>query len=943
MKCLVLCLLVFTSYTFANVIEAPQVSSDFAQNPDHIKWKYISTTHFEIIFPEEVESEAQRVAHLLEKAYPYVSKSLEVKPPKIPLILQNQSVNSNGFVTLAPRRSEWYLTPAVDPELTNTEWLKTLAIHEFRHVVQFQKTRRGFNKVLEIVLGQIGQALGLALTLPPWFYEGDAVGIETALTKGGRGRLPLFERDLRTLLLSGKKWNYDKAHLGSYEDYIPSHYVYGYFYTSWLRNKYGDMFLSELANQSSETSWNPLSFYNSTELLTKESFETFYENVMKDLIAEWKKRADELTPTPYEVHNLDKRFGWTNYNYPQVLPDGRVLALKRGLSFINRFVILDEKNEETLLYPGVLQNEYPFKARGNRLVFFEWEIDPRWGYRDYSRLKVYDLEKEKFVVDKRKLKGRLAVPDHQGKNIVFVEWDEKQGQFIVVLNEKGDEALRLPWPRNEVITGIDWLNEEEVVLVLRDHADLKSMISLNLSSTDKKTLIEKRMTTIGFVAVENGHILFESPESGIDNIWMVTPEGEKQITSARFGAYAPEVKDGQLLYNDYTAEGMNVVTKSLPLEEEQKSQDSFYPIYEKFAKSEDFESFDKEETGTEPFSVKNYSQLHNAINLHSWIVLAPPLSNTLTLVGYSSDILNKFLLTAGAEYNLNEQTLTGFAGASWSYYYPVFDIRAAYGSRRQNVEVGGEKFENKWEEGTIEAGVSVPWRFIQGRFTHNFTSRAFSKLIKVENKISADVSEVRNGALHSPGAELYYSFTQRLAQRDLNSPLGFAVLARAEEGRDISGVNQSGAIRTIDSRVFLPGLWHHHSFYHQFAYERQLNDFYEYSSYVFYPRGTKSVFLQEFTKYSGNYLMPLFYPDWNLSRYFYLRRISLNLFYDELKGRNRGFDYRAASTGWESIFEMNFVRLALPISIGVRGSYILDGEEKESNYEIFLASVLGTF
>lgn len=104
MKFLVLCLLVLTSHTFANVIEAPQVSADFAQNPGHIKWKYISTSHFEIIFPEEVESEAQRVAHLLEKAYPYVSKSLEVEPPKIPLILQNQSVNSNGFVTLAPRR-----------------------------------------------------------------------------------------------------------------------------------------------------------------------------------------------------------------------------------------------------------------------------------------------------------------------------------------------------------------------------------------------------------------------------------------------------------------------------------------------------------------------------------------------------------------------------------------------------------------------------------------------------------------------------------------------------------------------------------------------------------------------------------------------------------------------------------------------------------------------
>lgn len=943
MRILIFLFLIFSQNIFSSVLEAPPIGADFEQNPSHLEWKHISTPHFDIIFPDGIEIEAQRAAALLEKSYPYVSQSLEVKPPKIPLILQNQSVISNGFVTLAPRRSEFYLTPSIDPELTNTEWLKTLAIHEFRHVVQFEKTKRGFNKALSIVLGQIGEALGLALTLPPWFYEGDAVGIETALTRGGRGRLPLFERDLRTLLLSGKKWNYDKAHLGSYKDYIPNHYVYGYFYTSWLRNQYGDLFLSKLANQSAETSWNPLSFYNSTELLTKERFETFYERVMKDLIQEWSKKADALNPTPNEIKNQKKRFGWTNYQYPQTLSDGKILALKRGQSFINQFVVLDGKKEKRLFYPGVLQNEYPFKVRGDKLVYFEWEIDPRWGYRDYARLRVYDLKKEKFVLDKRQLKGRLAIPDHEGKNIVYVEWNEKQGQFIVVLDERGKEVKRLAWPREEVITSIDWLTQDELVMITRDYSEHKSIEQVNLITGEKKTLLPQSYTGLGFLAVEDNKIFFESPESGIDNIWMLSDGVPKQITSSRFGAYSPEVANGKLLYNDYSAEGMNVVTKELPLEEEQKSQDNFYPIYEKFSKSENFESFEKENPSNGPYPVKAYSQAGHAFNLHSWVILAPPLSSSLTLVGYSRDVLNKLTLSAGADYNLNEQTLQGFTTATWSHLYPVFDVRAAYGSRRQNVTVDNRSFENKWEEGTFEVGASVPWRLIQGRFIHSFTARAFSRLIKVENKISNDITELRNGALHSPGGELTYSVSQRLAQRDMNPPLGIAISGRAEEGKDITGKDQRGAIQTVDTRLYLPGVWYHHSFYHQFAYERQRDNFYQYSSLVFYPRGTKSVFLQEFTKYSGNYLMPLFYPDWNLSRYLYFRRVALNLFYDELNGRNRNFYYRAASTGWETIFEMNFVRLALPISIGVRGSYVLDGAEKDQNYEIFLASLLGTF
>jgi hypothetical protein len=929
--------------SFSNVLEAPFIGVDFKQNPPSLNWKHILTEHFDIIFPEELEEEAQRVAHLLEKAYPFVTRSLEVRPPRIPLVLQNQSTISNGFVTLAPRRSEWYVTPAVDPMLTNTEWLKTLAIHEFRHVVQFHKTRRGFNKFYEIILGEIGQGLGLGLTLPPWFLEGDAVGIETALTRGGRGRLPVFDRDLRTLLLSGKKWDYDKAHLGSFEDYVPNHYIYGYFYTSWLRNEYGDLFLSKLADRSAEKTWNPLSFYNATEDLTKKDFEQFYRNVMRDLLAEWKKRADKLAPTPYLVQNLGKRFGWTNYYYPQKTSNGKTLALKKGLSFIDRFVLLDGKKEETLFYPAPLQNEYPYKLRGDKFAFFEWELDPRWGYRDFSRLKVYDIESGKFLVDKRHTKGRLAVLDKAGEKILYVEWDESQGQFIVVLNKKGKEILRIPHPKTEVITSLDWLSENEVVFISKDHRDLKSMVKLDLLNRSGQILIPKSNTNLGFVTVENGYILYESPESGIDNIFLLTPEGPRQITSALFGAYAPALDGNKLLYNDYTVDGMNVVSKTHQWEEEQKSQDSFYPIFEKFSKSENFPALETELLNEKEYLVSDYSQLKNAVNLHSWVLLAPPLSSTVTAMGISRDILNKFSLMAGVQYNLNERAIEGFVSTTWSHLYPVFDLRAAYGNRRQEINVGGLDVENTWEEGTLEGGIQIPWTFFQGRFIHSFTLRAFSSLIKVTNKISNDDTEVSDGTLLSPGAEFSYGVYSRMARRDINPPWAFYLTGRAEEGRDISGNDLKGSLQNVDGKLFLPGLWHHHSFYHQLAYERQRDNTYQYSSFVFYPRGTRYVFLQEFQKYSGNYLMPLFYPDWNLSRYLYVKRVSVNLFYDELSGRFQSSHYHAASTGWEVLTDMNFVRIFIPFTIGVRGSYVLSGIEKETNYEIFLGSVLGTF
>lgn len=936
-------MLCWSCLSFAAVIEAPDLGYDFDQNPSALEWKHIETDHFDIIFPQSIEKDAQRVAHLLEKSYPFVARSLEVKPARIPVILQNQSTDSNGLVTLAPRRSEWMVTPTIDPVLSNTEWLKTLAIHEFRHVVQFQKTRRGFNDFYEILLGEVGQALGLGLTVPPWFLEGDAVGLETALTKGGRGRLPLFERDLRTLLLSGKNWDYDKAHLGSYEDYVPSHYVYGYFYTSWLRNEYGDLFLSRVMDTSAESTYNPLTFYNSVDKLTGKKFESFYRNVMRDLVRGWKAKIDNLTLTPYEVKSLERKYGWTNYLYPQVLPDGKIFALKYGLSYLNHFVLIDGKKEKTLFYPGPLHTQYPYKVRKGKLAFFELEYHPRWGVKDYSRLRVYDLKKEKFILSIEETKGRLAVPDHEGKKIAYVEWNEKQEQYLKIVNLKGKLLGKIPFPAEEVITGLDWLSSDEVVLVVKNHDDHKMIKSYNLVSGTETSLKEKSLENIGAIAVEEGVVFYESPLSGIDNIWALTSEGPVQLTTSKFGAYAPDLHEGKLVYNDYTADGMNVVTKALPWKSEQKSEGSFFPVYEKFAKAEKFLELENEFSKKDSYKVKPYSEFKNSINLHSWVILAPPLSSTVTLVGLSRDVLNNFTLTAGGLYDLNEQTAQGFVGAAWTHYYPIFDLRAGYGNRRQDVVIGDEEIENKWEEGTFEAGVSVPWRYIQGRFNHSFTARAFSRLIKVTNKISDDRDEVTDGALFSPGGEISYAVFSRYAYRDINPRWGFFLDGRFEEGKDITGVEQKGSHLAIDSRYYVPGLFRHQSFYHQFAYERQRDDFYQYSSLVLYPRGTRSTFLQEFTKYSANYLMPLFYPDWNWSRYLYVKRISLNLFYDQLNGRVETAAYDAASLGWEAIFEMHFLRIFLPFSIGVRGSYILDGLEKDQNYEIFLATVLGTF
>ncbi len=171
---------------------------------------------------------------LLEEYDAANSAQLNHQPGKIPVILHNTSAISNGFVVWAPKRVEMFTYPEVNG--FSQDWYDQLALHEFRHVVQVDKLRQGVTKVLTVILGEqgIGPAAGM---VPFWFLEGDAVYAETSLSPSGRGRLPSFEMGIKAQLLSDpKRYSFSKAYLGSYRDFVPDYYQYGYQMVSFGRS-----------------------------------------------------------------------------------------------------------------------------------------------------------------------------------------------------------------------------------------------------------------------------------------------------------------------------------------------------------------------------------------------------------------------------------------------------------------------------------------------------------------------------------------------------------------------------------------------------------------------------------------------------------------------------------------------------------------------------------
>ncbi|HEY4335656.1 MAG TPA: hypothetical protein VGM89_07155, partial [Puia sp.] len=215
----------------------------FGGNPPSLKWRQLNTDTARIIFPIGLDSQAQSVAAIVHRLARTTRTTIGPRQRKIDIVLQNQTTIANGYVGLAPFRSEFQLTPEQNSfDLGSLPWPNMLAIHEYRHVQQYNNFRVGLSGAFFYLFGEGGQAFANSLAVPNWFWEGDAVYQETLVSDQGRGRLPWFFDGYRSLWAADKGYSWMKLRNGSLRDYVPDHYPLGYMLIAYGRERYGDDF-----------------------------------------------------------------------------------------------------------------------------------------------------------------------------------------------------------------------------------------------------------------------------------------------------------------------------------------------------------------------------------------------------------------------------------------------------------------------------------------------------------------------------------------------------------------------------------------------------------------------------------------------------------------------------------------------------------------------------
>jgi len=145
-------------------------SQDFGSYSPDIKWKQINTRSVRVIFPVGLENAANRVANNLVYIDQNNRTSIGSRSKKLSLILNNQGIIPNGYVTLMPFRSEFFTTPFQQSHaLGSLPWLDLLSIHEYRHALQYSNFNQGLTKLGYILGGQQIWALVANLTTPNWY------------------------------------------------------------------------------------------------------------------------------------------------------------------------------------------------------------------------------------------------------------------------------------------------------------------------------------------------------------------------------------------------------------------------------------------------------------------------------------------------------------------------------------------------------------------------------------------------------------------------------------------------------------------------------------------------------------------------------------------------------------------------------------------------------
>lgn len=927
---------------------------DWGQNPASVKWNRIKTPDGNYVFPRTYDRQAARIVNYMDTVRPYISYGFELGPMKMPMIMQTQNFQSNGLVILAPKRMELIVTPA--QSLYATPWTKQLAVHEYRHSVQYNNLKNGFVKYFSFVLGEQGSLLGTIL-LSYWFLEGDAVLAETQMTEFGRGLQPSFTMPYRAFCYEDMKFSRDQYFCGSFRYPMPGQYELGYQIVSYADTKYGQNAWGRVAKDASR---DPIMFFTNHFRFEKGHYTTpkkLFHETFADLWALW-KALPQVDDSSKPVTPVGKSY--TTYSSPVSLADGSLLAFKKDLTRPAGLVSVDPVSgrEKVLMRPGLLSS--PMTEAGNKVYWTEYRQSTFWSQRVNSQLCWYDTAtgKKGTVRGERRATYPVAMPDgsyavaeydYDGSySIRHGEWKVEipdtvsvhglaydrhtQGFYFIGLSDAGmwlGSVSRMRTARN-------------TVPVRNDKGELIGGFTRTLPDRMRMVTAPTR-STMANLRAKDGKLYYNSIATGKDEAHMYDLESGKEyaITESKYGSFDPAPADsGRIVLTTFSKDGyrlsmqdVDAVRKEIAWSKLPKN------VVNPERRKWDVINMDAVRAAdTTKYETRKYRKGLHLFNVHSWAPFyfePDELVNDEFNFGVGATLLSQNLLNStfsqlGYRYKKSEHYIAGkFKYYGWA---PKLEISGEWSTREQyDYRYNVKRFDTGYKPGNH---YSITGRaYLPVTLSSGYHIRRLTPLVELEHtnariisdgvyfvggvpEVDSDNLKFRTGLQKMTGS-IQFSDNVRLAYRDFQPRWGYMIGVSAS-GNPFSDMYTN--LLEFSGRVYTPGFFPNHGIRLRGTVQKTVGDgLYGFYSDDYFPRGADYDRIRpgEYSAFSVDYQLPLCYPEFGIPAVLYITRIRLNLGFDmafwerEYVGRRKE-NHRTWSFGGDIILDM--IPLSLPFN-----------------------------
>lgn len=902
-----------------------------SQAPLSQKWFKIETANFKLIFPEEMKDKAPTLANHVHNSLRTTSRNYKITPRQIPFIIHNTNLQTNGFVQLSPRKSELYSTAGAEPD--NQTWLPNLILHESRHVSQFDK--------LTVKLGApFFEQLALAyygLTVPSWFFEGDATLTETIYSRGGRGRLPSFEMPIKANYQSGQHYSFDKYLLGSFKDIVPSYYTIGYLMTTTLKSELPANYEADLF---SDLNKRPLYPYNINRVLKKKiggNSHYLFDKTITKLDSIWKVKTNAYSPQIYNEINKQNN----HYYNSNLLPKSKqnlIYFIKQNPEKTNAIYTYDtvRKKEIQLVKTGIQLTPH-FDINTEYIVWDELRKDPRFNKRTYSVINLMNLKTGRIQNLTKQSRYYSPVFSPTGESIACIEVDLSNTSYLTLISLKNGSVIkRIKTEGAEQLQHPAFNPAGDKIIAIR-----LSEIGTALCEIDLNTDKISNLTPWGSQQYERPQylpgmdIMVKANFNGIDNIYRIDRRsGTKQLlTKAAFGAFNPfyDPATKQLFFNNYQYNGYKISQTSIDSTFEIKPEADYFSNYYSNAIQKDsiFDIASSVPDSNQNYTITPYKGLGRTFNFHS---LSLSSSNFESFDNFkpgifwlSNNILNTTQIALGYEYDTDIRKGIYSAELTYNKYFPKLSLR--YENRGQ---IAAASIPNKpdssirfdWREHYISSQISIPLSFYRLDYNYSTGFNFATAYLKRYNLSRNDLKNFNYETAFPLTYQLYFNRNARMARMDQYPRWGqnFSVTYRHTPFEN----QAKGEILSARTVFYLPGLANNHGFQIRLSAQAGTG-IYEYIndiplvsgfSYYKYEKVKNTVLV--------NYRFPIAYPDFGIGSLTYIKRIKGGLFAD-YQNIHKQTDAAPKSFGAYLSLDFNAFRYPLPdFEFVVKGTYIND-------------------